>query len=406
MATEQFTNNAQTTLNGAITNVQTSIVVNSNAGFPSVAQFRIIIDSEIMLVTAGAGTTTWTVTRGNNLTAPDTTANAAHNNAATVTHILTAGNLTNFVANPTSYGNWGANTLTLSSIAANYGEIINGPSNVGQSLGLQINAGTNSSDFALLVNLQNATSAFAVRGDGRVIVAGNPGVLAINGTGQATVIGGSTGGVIQNNANNAANFSWTDAGLLTMRNAISVPPSAGASLPSTNYGTLPVKLDDQSTASAASLTLTPPTGGLYRTLIVYVTGRSDQASSQVLSVQFNADVGANYDYGAIVLTNTSVAGLTPGIAGASGRCGALSASGAATGSVSGSIITIFNSDSTTLRKHWTWTGGHFDSDVAANTNWESGFGQWRNTANAITSIKLITGAGNMINARAILYGCP
>ena len=57
-------------------------------GFPAVAQYRIVIENEILLVTAGAGTTTWTVTRG----AEGTTA-AAHTDGTLVTHVLTMGGL-------------------------------------------------------------------------------------------------------------------------------------------------------------------------------------------------------------------------------------------------------------------------------------------------------------------------
>jgi hypothetical protein len=92
MATETYANNAATTLNGAITNVATSITVASATGFPAAAQYRILIDSEVLLVTAGAGTTSWTVTRG----AESTTA-ASHLDAAAVTHVLTASGLQNLL---------------------------------------------------------------------------------------------------------------------------------------------------------------------------------------------------------------------------------------------------------------------------------------------------------------------
>lgn len=86
---ERFANNASTTLAAAIeTTDGTSVTVDSYAAFPSSAQFRILIDSEIMLVTDGAGTDTWTVTRG----AEDTVA-TTHLDEAVVTHILTAGAL-------------------------------------------------------------------------------------------------------------------------------------------------------------------------------------------------------------------------------------------------------------------------------------------------------------------------
>lgn len=82
---EQFSNNATTTLNGAIGTGNTTLVVTSASLFPTSPTFRIIIDSEIMLVTGVAGTT-FTVTR-----AAESTLIASHNNLATVSQILTAG---------------------------------------------------------------------------------------------------------------------------------------------------------------------------------------------------------------------------------------------------------------------------------------------------------------------------
>jgi hypothetical protein len=79
-----------TTLNGGIDNVVTTIVVTSATPFPSSAQYRIVIDNEVMLVTAGAGTTSWTVTRG----VEGSTA-AAHSNGAGVFHVVTAASLLN-----------------------------------------------------------------------------------------------------------------------------------------------------------------------------------------------------------------------------------------------------------------------------------------------------------------------
>jgi hypothetical protein len=90
VADEQFSNNARTTLSGAISNSATTIAVAAATGFPSAAQFRILIDAEILLVTGGAGTTSWTVTRG----AEGTTADP-HGDGALVTHILTAASLKN-----------------------------------------------------------------------------------------------------------------------------------------------------------------------------------------------------------------------------------------------------------------------------------------------------------------------
>jgi hypothetical protein len=64
----------------------TSIKVNSATGFPDSGSYTIKVDSEQMLVTAGAGTTTWTVTRAQN----GTTA-ATHTGGAAVTRVVGKG---------------------------------------------------------------------------------------------------------------------------------------------------------------------------------------------------------------------------------------------------------------------------------------------------------------------------
>jgi hypothetical protein len=52
-----------TTLASAITDTQTSITVASATGFPTTAPYLVKVENELMLVNAGAGSTTWTVKR-------------------------------------------------------------------------------------------------------------------------------------------------------------------------------------------------------------------------------------------------------------------------------------------------------------------------------------------------------
>jgi hypothetical protein len=87
--TENFSNEYQTQLNGAIDDDDTTLVVDSDTGSPDV-NFRIKIDDEYMLVT-GKASTTFTVTRGVEGSTP-----AAHSDNAVVTHVLTAGALNEF----------------------------------------------------------------------------------------------------------------------------------------------------------------------------------------------------------------------------------------------------------------------------------------------------------------------
>lgn len=86
MALEQFTNNATTTLDGAINNSTTTITLTSGTLFPA-ANFRLIIDTEIMFCTSRA-TNILTVIRG-----IESTTAASHADDVTVSHIITAGTL-------------------------------------------------------------------------------------------------------------------------------------------------------------------------------------------------------------------------------------------------------------------------------------------------------------------------
>ncbi len=85
---ELFANNFTTTLGAAATAATTTITTAAAAppALQGTGQFRIAVDSEYMLVTGGAATTTWTVTRG----AEGSTA-AAHLSGAAVQHELSAG---------------------------------------------------------------------------------------------------------------------------------------------------------------------------------------------------------------------------------------------------------------------------------------------------------------------------
>lgn len=90
MATEKFSNNAESTLASTITSGATSLAVATGAGalFPSTGNFRIVIDAEIIIVGARTGDTLSSLTRG----AEGTTA-AGHLIGASVKHGVTAGGL-------------------------------------------------------------------------------------------------------------------------------------------------------------------------------------------------------------------------------------------------------------------------------------------------------------------------
>jgi hypothetical protein len=99
MSVEQLANLAQTTLSAAITSTTaTSCTVTSATLFPATGNFRILIDAEIMIVTA-VSSTTFTISRGQ-----EGTTAATHTNGATVTCILTAGSVKQVVQD--SHSTW------------------------------------------------------------------------------------------------------------------------------------------------------------------------------------------------------------------------------------------------------------------------------------------------------------
>ena len=87
MAYERFANGGLSSLDAGIDDSVTSLTVKSAVGFPTGGNFRVIIDSEIMLVTDVQGKT-FTVTR-----AQEGTSAASHDADAAVFHVLTAGAL-------------------------------------------------------------------------------------------------------------------------------------------------------------------------------------------------------------------------------------------------------------------------------------------------------------------------
>lgn len=78
---------AQTTItNNPLSSGGTSITVTSATGFPGSGNYDCMIDQEVVTITAGQGTTTWTVTRGVN-----GSSGASHNQNALITACSASG---------------------------------------------------------------------------------------------------------------------------------------------------------------------------------------------------------------------------------------------------------------------------------------------------------------------------
>lgn len=88
MTAQTFSNSAQTTLSALANAGDASISVASATGFPTTTPYTILVDSEYLLVTSGAGTTTWGVTR-----AQEGSSAGTHVLGATVTQVVTLAGL-------------------------------------------------------------------------------------------------------------------------------------------------------------------------------------------------------------------------------------------------------------------------------------------------------------------------
>jgi hypothetical protein len=84
---EQLANNAASTLSGGIDDSETTLTVADASTFPGSGNFRLIVESELMLCTSRAANVL-TVERG-----IESTTAAAHADGAAVTHIVTVGGL-------------------------------------------------------------------------------------------------------------------------------------------------------------------------------------------------------------------------------------------------------------------------------------------------------------------------
>ncbi len=115
MSSEKFANAAQTTLDGAIDDTTTSVVVTSATAFPTAGNFRILVGTEIMLVTGVSGDT-FTVTRG-----VESTVAAAHVNNRVVTCVLTKSAIDSVKLEVTGFN--GVALRTDAGAAAAYGDV-------------------------------------------------------------------------------------------------------------------------------------------------------------------------------------------------------------------------------------------------------------------------------------------
>ena len=254
-----------------------------------------------------------------------------------------------------------------------------------------------SADNLLISDAGNLTAR------GTLALSANPGSITMQGVGTASIVGGTTGLNIANNANNANNVAVTDAGLITLRNALSIPAVAGGSLPPSSYGSLALKYDEQTPGGVTSITI-PASGTLpntFRQLIIEVEGRGDTAATSVsVAVSFNGDnTAANYNVSRISGNNNLVSSAQAVGTGPFGLVIVPAASATANFAGSGTIV-VPSYARTSFFKTARSDCFFAASATAAGIGQEIRAMQWSNTA-AITTVTLTMSAGNWLTGSIV-----
>jgi len=226
----------------------------------------------------------------------------------------------------------------------------------------------------------------------------------------------ATGGLARlwNNFLNADVMQVDENGIVTLRDALNIPPSAGGSLATGNYGTVPVKFVDATvgggvgaaSGGVTSYTISSlPTG--FRNLEFEVTIGCESGVEEI-GIRFNGDTGNNYSMQTI-WGNTNVSGALSG-----GEIQRVNVSYIQVG-YSGSAMTVpsimvidvheYNSavHKTCMSQHFQLTN---DGTVAAgNQNLGLCGGEWKSNS-AITSISFLTSSTHNMDGRIVGVGKP
>lgn len=208
------------------------------------------------------------------------------------------------------------------------------------------------------------------------------------------VVPGATSLSLRNNGDTKDNLILTDAGIGTMRNALSLPPSADGTVAPTSYGTVRNKMTEVilgGTAATISISSIPTTGRLL-TFEYSVRENGAGTSGDQTNIQFNGDTGANYTFGGNFTSNAGSNFPFGATNQTSGRIGFAPQGGLTAGLWNTGVLEVPNYSSTSQRRAWLWRLFRNDGSVGC----EYGGGTWANSANAITSIVVIPAANSFV----------
>src|SRR2546430_520826 len=146
-------------------------------------------------------------------------------------------------------------------------------------------------------NLLIADAGLVTVRNGLTVTAGDENLTAgrlLFGSATSKIVPGVTSLSHRNNADSADNLLIADAGLITARNAIRIPPIAGGTLAPTSYGSLPVKLDEVTGSGGSGVFTFSSIPAGYRQLHIKYFGQTTNAAAVGMTMTFKGDGGAHY----------------------------------------------------------------------------------------------------------------
>lgn len=208
----------------------------------------------------------------------------------------------------------------------------------------------------------------------------------------AKILGGATSLSLRNNADSADNFILTDLGLATLRNAISIPSTAGGSIAPTSFGSIPVKVGEQLLGVSATSFPSISIPSWCRALLILGKAQG-QAGTIDTGYQYNGDGANNYSN-----TQLFATGATPqSSAGVVGN-NALAAQAASGSSACWGTFLVLPADAT-LNNKPSISVASSASDITLRA------GYW-NQSTAISSVVVVGSASIAAGSYVAIWGLP
>ncbi len=240
-------------------------------------------------------------------------------------------------------------------------------------------------------------------------------------SGQAFAANATLTPILDATAANAAFVRLDSTSTQAMAAPISVPPSSTLSVPTTSFGSYPVKIDDilvgtdtRYPSATSQITFLNTSGSgtnvlptAFRHLLLEWYARGDTAATSVsISVRFNNDGAANYD-SQYVRGLGATASAVEALGATSILMGEIPAATGTTNYFGQGEARVWHYNGTVGNKLVVANHAASWANTTGTTNSQQTTGKWRTTGTAVTRIDVILSAGNFIvGSLFTLYGIP